>query len=69
MQEMRLGIGHFAREFGLWGLLGLVIVFSVIGFLLDRFVKSEKIRNGILFVLGVVAAVIAFWYKDFVRFG
>lgn len=66
---MRLGIGHFAREFGLWGLLGLVIVFSVIGFLLDRFVKSEKIRNGILFVLGVVAAVIAFWYKDFVRFG
>ena len=66
---MRLGIGHFAREFGLWGLLGLVIVFSVIGFLLDRFVESEKIRNGILFVLGVVAAVIAFWYKDFVRFG
>lgn len=66
---MKFAVGRFAMEFVLWGLLGFAVVFFIIGFLLDRFVKNEKIRSVILFGLGSVAAVIVFWYKDFMRFG
>ena len=66
---MRFAVGRVAIEFGLWGLLGFAVVFFIIGFLLDRFVKNEKIRSGLFFGLGSVAAVIVFWYKDFVRLG
>lgn len=66
---MRFAIGRFAMEFGLWGLLVLAIVFFIIGFLLDRFIENEKIREVTLFGLGSVAAMVVFWYKDFVRLG
>lgn len=66
---MKFAVGRVAIEFGLWGLLGFAVVFLIIGFLLDRYIKNEKIRSGFLFGLGSVAAVIVFWYKDFMRFG
>lgn len=66
---MKFAVGRFAMEFGLWGFLVLAIGFFIIGFLLDRFVENEKIREVTLFGLGSVAAVIVFWYKDFMRLG
>lgn len=66
---MKFAVGRFAMEFGLWGLLVLVIGFFIIGFFLDRFVENEKIRNVILFGLGSVAAMVVCWYKDFLWFG
>lgn len=66
---MKFAVGRFAMEFGLWGLLVLAIGFFIIGFLLNRFIKNEKIRSGLLFGLGSVAAMVVCWYKDFVWFG